>query len=126
MTATGNVAVLLFPDVELLDFAGPFEVFSVASRWAEPPAFNVYTVAERPGPVLAKNGLSVNPHHLLADCPAPDLIVVPGGLGTRKEMNNEAVVGWIGRAAAKAEVVLSVCTGAFDDPVNRPQTRDTK
>jgi transcriptional regulator GlxA family with amidase domain len=113
MPVTRNVAVLLFPDVELLDFAGPFEVFSVASRWAEPPAFSVYAVAERPGPVLAKNGHSVNPHHLLADCPAPDLLVVPGGQGTRKEMNNEALVGWIGQAAAKAEVVLSVCTGAL-------------
>ena len=113
MPATRNVAVLLFLDVELLDFAGPFEVFSVASRWSDPPAFSVYTVAEKPGPVVAKNGLSVNPHHLLADCPAPDVLVVPGGLGTRKEMNNAGLVGWIGRAAAKAEVVLSVCTGAL-------------
>jgi transcriptional regulator GlxA family with amidase domain len=70
MPAIRNVAVVLFPGVELLDFAGPVEVFSVASRWAEPPAFNVYTVAEKPGPVVAKNGLSVNAHHLLADCPA--------------------------------------------------------
>src|SRR5438874_350980 len=78
-----------------------------------PPAFNFYTVAEKPGPLFTKNGLSVNPHHLLADCPTPNLLVVPGGLGTRKEMFNEALVGWIGRAAAKAEVVLSVCTGAL-------------
>ncbi len=113
MPATRNVAVVLFPDVELLDFAGPFEVFSVANRWADLPAFSVYTVAEKPGPVLAKNCLSVNPHHLLADCPAPDLLVVPGGQGTRKEMNNEALVGWIGQAAVKAEIVLSVCTGAL-------------
>jgi transcriptional regulator GlxA family with amidase domain len=113
MPATRNIAVLLFPDVELLDFAGPFEVFSVASGWSEPPAFNVHTVAEKPGPVLAKNGMSLNPHHLLTDCPAPDVVVVPGGLGTRREVNNEALVGWIGRAAAKAEVVLSVCTGAL-------------
>lgn len=70
-------------------------------------------MAERPGPLLAKNGLSVNPHYLLADCPAPDLLVVSGGLGTRKEMNNEALVGWIKQAAAKAEIVLSVCTGAL-------------
>ncbi len=113
MPTTRNVAVLLFPGVELLDFAGPFEVFSVASRWSDPPAFNVYTVAEKPGSLVAKNGVSLNPHHLLADCPAPDVLVVPGGLGTRTEMNNEALVGWIGRAAANAEVVLSVCTGAL-------------
>jgi transcriptional regulator GlxA family with amidase domain len=113
MTATRNVAVLLFPGVELLDFAGPFEVFSVASRWSDPPAFRVYTVAQRPGPLVARNGVSINPHYLLDDCPAPDVLVVPGGLGTRTEMNNEALVGWIGRAAARAEVVLSVCTGAL-------------
>lgn len=113
MPATRKVAVLLFPEAELLDFAGPFEVFSVASRWVKPPAFNVFTVAEKPGPLIAKNGLSINPHHLLADCPAPDVLVVPGGQGTRKEMNNEALVAWIGQAAARAEVVLSVCTGAL-------------
>jgi uncharacterized membrane protein YfcA len=71
MNATRNVAILLFPDVELLDFAGPFEVCSVASRWFEPSAFRTYTVAEKPGPILAKNGLSVNPHHLLSECPPP-------------------------------------------------------
>jgi transcriptional regulator GlxA family with amidase domain len=70
MPATRNVAVLLFPDVELLDFAGLFEVDSVASRWSDPPAFRVYTVAERPGPLVAKNGISINPPHLMADCPA--------------------------------------------------------
>jgi transcriptional regulator GlxA family with amidase domain len=57
MLSTRNVAVLLFPDVELLDLAGPFEVFSVANRWSNSPAFNVYTVAEKPGPVLTKNDL---------------------------------------------------------------------
>jgi transcriptional regulator GlxA family with amidase domain len=112
MAATRNVAVLLFPDVELLDFAGPFEVFTTTSRWSEPPAFHVYTVAEKLEPVVARNGLSVNPHFLREACPPPDLLVVPGGLGTREEMHNEALVGWIGRAA-KAEVVLSVGTGAL-------------
>jgi transcriptional regulator GlxA family with amidase domain len=85
----------------------------VANRFTDPPAFRVFTVAEKPGPVLARGGLGVNPHHLLADGPASDLLVVPGGLGTRTEMNNEALVRWIGRAAAKAEIVLSVCTGAL-------------
>ncbi len=113
MLTTRNVAVLLFPGVELLDFAGPFEVFSVAARWSDPPALNVFTVAEKKEPVVAYNGVSINPHHLLAECPAPDLLVVPGGQGTRREINNEALVGWIGRASAKAEVALSVCTGAL-------------
>jgi transcriptional regulator GlxA family with amidase domain len=113
MTSTRNVAILLFAEVELLDFAGPFEVFSVASRWSDPPAFHVWTVAEQSGLVLARNGLSVQPHHRLLDCPPADILVVPGGMGTRKEMYNEVLIGWIRQAAARAKIVLSVCTGAL-------------
>jgi hypothetical protein len=56
-----NCAECRFDDVEVLDFCGPFEVFSVANRFTDPPAFNVLTVAEKPGPVLTCGGLSVNP-----------------------------------------------------------------
>jgi transcriptional regulator GlxA family with amidase domain len=69
MSTTRNLAILIFEDVEVLDFCGPFEVFSVASHFTEPPAFHVFTVAERPGPVVTRGGLSVNPLHRLADCP---------------------------------------------------------
>jgi len=110
---TRALAILIFDDVEVLDFCGPFEAFSVASRFTEPAAFQVVTVAERAGPVLARGGLSVNPHHRLADCPPPDVLLVPGGLGTRKEMHNPALIDWIQQASAKAELVLSVCTGAL-------------
>jgi transcriptional regulator GlxA family with amidase domain len=68
MPTTRNLAILVFEDVEVLDFCGPFEVFTVASRFTEPPAFNVFTVAEKPGPVLTRGGLCVNPHHPLANC----------------------------------------------------------
>ena len=111
--ATRTLAILVFDDVEVLDFCGPFEVFSVANRFADPPAFNVLTVAEKAGPVVARGGLSVNPHHRLADCPQPDILLVPGGQGTRREMHNPALIQWIGRASEKAELVLSVCTGAL-------------
>src|SRR5262249_53953590 len=87
--------------------------FSVASRFVEPPAFNVLTVAEKAGPVLTRGGLSVNPHRRLADCPEPDVLLVPGGQGARTEMHNQALVAWIGQTARKAEFVLSVCTGAL-------------
>ncbi len=86
--ATRNLAILIFDDVEVLDFCGPFEVFSVASPLVDVPAFRVYTVAETTKPVLARNGLSVNPHYALADAPAPQILLVPGGLGTRREMKN--------------------------------------
>jgi transcriptional regulator GlxA family with amidase domain len=110
---TRTLAILIFDDVEVLDFCGPFEVFSVASRFTDPPAFNVLTVAENTGPVATRGGLSVSPHHRLLDCPQPGVLLVPGGQGTRKEMHNAALIEWVGRASEKAELVLSVCTGAL-------------
>jgi transcriptional regulator GlxA family with amidase domain len=105
-----NIAILIFDDVEVLDFCGPFEVFSVANRFVD--AFNVFTIAEK-SPVIARNGLSVNPHYRLADCPQPDILLVPGGQGTRAEMHNTALIESIARMAKTAELILSVCTGAL-------------
>ena len=108
-----NVAILIFDEVEVLDFCGPFEVFSVAGRREGREPFNVYTVAETRSPVSARNNLSVNPAHTLEDCPRPDILLVPGGYGTRREMHNAALTDWIKRKADEAELVLSVCTGAL-------------
>src|SRR5579871_3423239 len=113
MPTTRKLTILIFEDVEVLDFCGPFEVFSVANRFTEPPAFSVLTVAENAGPVLTRGGLSVNPHHRLADLPQPDVLLVPGGQGTRKEMHNPSLIDWIRQGAEKAELLLSVCTGAL-------------
>jgi transcriptional regulator GlxA family with amidase domain len=113
MSQPRNVAILIFDDVEVLDFCGPFEVFGVTGRSGETAPFNVYTVAERQQPVLARNGLSVNPRYTIADCPPPDLLLVPGGFGARKQMHNQAVLDWIRRCARPAELILSVCTGAL-------------
>jgi transcriptional regulator GlxA family with amidase domain len=107
-----NVAILIFADVEVLDFCGPFEVFSVTGRQKNQAPFNVYTVAESAGPILTRNRLSVNPHHTLADCPQPDILIVPGGWGTRQQMNNLRLTNWIKEMASK-ELILSVCTGAL-------------
>jgi transcriptional regulator GlxA family with amidase domain len=111
--ATRTLAILLFDEVEVLDFCGPFEVFSVASRFTDPPAFHVLTVAEKPELILTRGGLRVHPHGPLRDCPAPDIFLVPGGQGTRKEMHNPVLLDWIKQASAKAELILSVCTGAL-------------
>src|SRR5262249_39587632 len=113
MNRTRILAILVFDDVEVLDFCGPFEVFSVASRFIDPPAFNVLAVAEKAGPVLTRGGLSVNPHHRTADCPRPNLLLVPGGQGTRKEMRNPTLTDWIKARSQEGELVLSVCTGAL-------------
>ncbi len=113
MPTTRTLAILIFDHVEVLDFCGPFEVFSVASRFTHPPAFAVLAVAESADPVVTRGGLSVNPHQRLADCPQPDVLLVPGGQGTRKEIRNVALIDWIRQASTKAELVLSVCTGAL-------------
>jgi transcriptional regulator GlxA family with amidase domain len=111
---TRNVAIFMFDDVEVLDFAGPFEVFSVTSELnKDSRPFAVSTVAEHPGAVSARNGLNVNPHCTFSDCPPPDILIVPGGLGTRKLIDNSAVIKWIEDCSQTAELVLSVCTGSL-------------
>ena len=107
-----NLAILLFDNAEVLDFCGPFEVFSVASNQTEHPSFNMFTVAGR-SPIKARNGLSVNPDHSLNTCPKADILLVPGGIGTRAGMNDDALIGWIRQTADAAQLVLSVCTGAL-------------
>ena len=113
MTTPRNLAILIFDEVEVLDFCGPFEVFSVTAQTTQPAPFAVYTVAEKAGPVLARNQLSVNPRYTIADCPQPDILLIPGGFGTRKEMHNEVLIEWITGCARQAELMLSVCTGAL-------------
>jgi len=113
MQKSRNVAIVIFDDVEVLDFCGPFEVFSVTGRGRDEAPFQVYTVAEKSEPVLARNQLSVNPRYTLNDCPLPDILIVPGGWGTRAQMNNPPLLDWIQAMAPKSELVLSVCTGAL-------------
>jgi transcriptional regulator GlxA family with amidase domain len=113
MAKTKNVGIFIFPDVEVLDFCGPFEVFSVAGRQTAPGAFEVFTVAQTAEPILARNGLGVVPKHAFTDAPPIDLLIVPGGQGTRQLVKNNQVLDWIGRQAQSAELVLSVCTGAL-------------
>ena len=109
---TRSVGIFIFDDVEVLDFCGPFEVFSVAGKRSA-AAFDVFTVAERPGPISARNGLSVNPTHAFADAPPIDLLLIPGGQGTRPLLERPEVLDWIKARAQAAELVLSVCTGAL-------------
>jgi transcriptional regulator GlxA family with amidase domain len=118
---TRNVAILIFNDVEVLDFCGPFEVFSVTGKRDHSDPFEVYTVAEQ-AIVSARNNLSINPSYTFETCPQPDILVIPGGggkradgtpFGTRKEMLNENLLAWINQLYPKTEQVLSVCTGAL-------------
>lgn len=116
-----NVGILIFDGVEVLDFAGPFEVFSRTrlkpgpdSRRSEDSApFNVFTVAKTAGPVTATGGLRVLPDHAFTDAPPIDLLVVPGGFGTRGLLNDQQTLDWIRGIAAQARTVTSVCTGSL-------------
>ncbi|WP_284646005.1 DJ-1/PfpI family protein [Paenibacillus silviterrae] len=106
-----NVAILIYENVEPLDFVGPFEVFITASNRGRD--FKVYTVAQWNSPVRAIGSLSINPNYTLDTCPKPDILVIPGGWGSRKEMLNESLTTWIKETSNDVEIVLSVCTGAL-------------
>ncbi len=113
-----NVGILIFENVEVLDFCGPFEVFSVTrldeeKRRDEPSPFNVFLVAQTKDPVVTTGGMKVLPDYDLDDCPPLDILVVPGGWGTRKEMNNDRLISWIAECSKNLETLTSVCTGAF-------------
>jgi transcriptional regulator GlxA family with amidase domain len=113
-----KVGILIFPEVEVLDFCGPFEVFSVTRldenrRLEEPSPYEVILVAEKKEPVVATGGLKVIPDHALDDCPPLDLLVVPGGWGTRREMNNDRLIAWLSERARQTTMLTSVCTGSL-------------
>jgi transcriptional regulator GlxA family with amidase domain len=113
-----RVGILVFPDVEVLDFCGPFEVFSVtrlneAARREEPSPFEVGLVAEEAAPLRTTGGMRVIPDHTLDSCPPLDVLVVPGGWGTRAEIKNARLLDWIKTRAAQVETLTSVCTGSM-------------
>ncbi len=116
---TQTVGIYLYDDVEVLDFAGPFEVFNTATRMhyrlnpeAAEDRFKVVTIAEKPGIVTARAGLRVMPNHTLADHPPLDVLIVPGGIHM-SEMEKPAVIEWIRRINEQTTLTASVCTGAF-------------
>ena len=113
-----RVAIVLFDQVEVLDFCGPFEVFSVTRRHEdrrrqEPSPFEVLLVAEKGEPVVATGGMRVLPQHSFASCPELDVLVVPGGWGTRQALHNPRMLAWLRDRSAQVETLTSVCTGSM-------------
>jgi transcriptional regulator GlxA family with amidase domain len=113
-----RVGIVVFDDIEVLDFCGPFEVFSVTrstddNRRESLSPFEVLLVAERAGPITTNGGMTVTPHCTFENCPRLDVIVAPGGWGTRKELKNPILLDWLRARAAEAETVTSVCTGSL-------------
>lgn len=115
---TRKIGILLYPDVEVLDFAGPYEVFTCASRVARlqdpqrQAPFDVCTVAATRAPVRARAGMSVLPDHTLDDHAPLDVLLVPGGVVDR-ELGHVAVIDWIARTASQVDLTASVCTGSL-------------
>lgn len=108
--------VLVFDDAEELDFVGPWEVFTASSMRNESrdrPADPVVLIAESLDPVRCAKGLRVLPDHTIADHPPLDVVLVPGGQGTRREKDNAALMAWLGEVAADCDWVTSVCTGSL-------------
>ena len=108
-----RVCIVIFDEVEVLDFCGPFEVFAVTGGRQGLTPFEVCTASEDGDRVTARGGLSVNPAYSFENCPRPDILVMPGGMGTRREMNNPGMLEWLRHNAEGAELVLSVCSGAL-------------
>lgn len=108
------VGIFIFDEVEVLDFAGPFEVFSTATRVGQGSdrGFRVFTIGPSAKQVVARGGLGVAPSFTLADHPDLDVLVVPGGI-VDAELDRSATTDWIASQAGLVEVTASICTGAF-------------
>jgi transcriptional regulator GlxA family with amidase domain len=104
-----TIGIVLFDDCEELDWAGPWEVFTMARQEGD----TVVTIAERPDPVRCAKGLRVLPDHTFADAPELDVILLPGGHGSRHERENPAMLEFVRRVAPGCTWVTSVCTGSF-------------
>ena len=111
------VGILIFDDVEILDVAGPFEVFAVTrlndeQRLQQSSPFKVYLISETNKQITAIGGLRLTPDVTITECPNLDLLIIPGGWGTRKESKNEILVNWIGNQFNNDRLIASVCTGS--------------
>jgi transcriptional regulator GlxA family with amidase domain len=115
---TRTVGIYVYEDVEVLDFAGPYEVFTCATRvsgrlWpGTPPPFQVRTIARQAGPLRARAGLAVLPEATIAAPPPLDVLVVAGGV-VERELGQRGLLDWLAATAARCEVTASVCTGAL-------------
>lgn len=108
-----QVGILIFDDAEVLDFCGPFEVFSVAGYVEGRKPFTVSLVAEKARTVVARNGLKLTPDYTFQDCPPMDVLVVTGGPGARAESRNRVLIDWLVTRVLPGKMVLSVCTASL-------------
>jgi putative intracellular protease/amidase len=107
MTKPRTLGAILYPKFELLDLYGPLEMFGTVG-----PEIEIVTVAQAPGPVASTPGVETVASYGFDDCPALDLLLLPGGLGTIPELQNEALLEFLRARAPRAEVTMSVCSGS--------------
>ncbi len=115
---SSTIGILIFDDAEELDFVGPWEVFTMSNEAREhlkdaTAKDRVLTVSQNGGAVKCAKGMRVIADHSFADCPPLDVLLIPGGEGTRREAQNPAMLEWIASTAAKCAWVTSVCTGSL-------------
>ena len=107
-----NVGILIYNDAEVLDFAGPFEVFSVTSELNNFDFFNVFTISKTSDPIIAVNGLSVNPKYNFGNAPAIDILIISGGSGSRNQMKDIETLNWIKKTHKDSLITVSICSGS--------------
>ncbi|HEV3470418.1 MAG TPA: DJ-1/PfpI family protein [Pyrinomonadaceae bacterium] len=110
-TANLNLAIYIFDGVQIIDYTAPYEVLGQAHVGHE-HLFNIYTVAEKEGPITTAMGMTVVPKYTFANMPEADVLLLPGG-NVNPHLENPKVIRWVQETAAEAEHVLSVCNGAF-------------
>ncbi len=107
-----NTGIFLFNDVEVLDFAGPFEVFSVTSELNKYKLLKVFTISQDGKLITAVNGLKVLPDYSFDNHPKIDVLIIPGGIGTKKEICNNDVLSWVADNYKEFKITFSICSGA--------------
>lgn len=107
-----NIGILIFDGAEVLDFAGPFEVFAVASELRDHRLFHVFTVAKEKRLITAVNGLLVHPNFTFSDSPRLDILIIAGGSGSRALLHDAATLAWIQKVHETTEFTASICSGA--------------
>lgn len=108
-----NIGILLFNQVEVLDFTGPFEVFSLAKKDGK-DAFNVFTIGEDESTISAHNNLLIQPNYTINNHPPLDILIIPGGYGAEHiELKNATILKWVIEQSKQVQHLVSVCTGVY-------------
>jgi transcriptional regulator GlxA family with amidase domain len=108
-----RIGIFIFEDVDVMDFAGPFEVFSVTNQLNDYQLFDIQVISIKNEMIVAKNGLKITPDVAISEVKELDILILAGGDGTRAILKSKKVIDWISKVSSKAELVLSVCSGSL-------------